>query len=37
MVTADNKADYSIQDLVLPLPGYDIQLPSNGMYTYMYF
>ena len=33
-VTAENKDEYDIHDVVLPLPGYDILLPDNaGMYT----
>lgn len=29
-VTSANKNEFSIQDVVLPLPGYDVQLPANG-------
>lgn len=29
-VTAENKAEYDIHDVVLPLPGYDILLPDNA-------
>lgn len=31
LVTADNIGQYSIYDVVLPLPGYDIVYPENGL------
>ena len=30
MVTADTVSNYSIEDVVLPLPGYDVKYPENG-------
>ncbi len=31
LVTKDNHSEYSIWDLVLPLPGYDITLPGGDI------
>ena len=28
-MTSENRREYCIQDVVLPSPGYDIQLPTN--------
>ncbi len=28
-VTEDNQSDYRLEDIVVPLPGYDVQLPRN--------
>ena len=34
MVTADTVRNYSIEDVVLPLPGYDVRYPENGTKTW---
>lgn len=28
-ITEENKEQYGLHDVVLPLPGYDVMLPSN--------
>ena len=36
VVTEENRSDYSVHDVVLPLPGFDVQYPHNeveGWYT----
>jgi tRNA pseudouridine13 synthase len=34
LLTDENVADYSITDVVLPLPGYDIRYPENDSGTW---
>jgi len=32
-LTADTLADYTIYDVVVPLPGFNIKLPNNEVYA----